>query len=263
MIDHPTRRHVPRTAEFDVPGAVLLGLYRVSVIELPLGPGDRTEVSVRQLQRMIHLEITRDDEHGIVRLVVLLVERLEAFDRNALDVALGADRGLAVVVPQIGRRLYPRHEDPGRAVFARLELIANDGHFGVEVLPPDEAVDHPVGFHPQRPFEVSRLGRGQRFIIVRAIDPGRTVEAGPVFLKLLPDVRVIRRAFEHHVLEQVGHPRLAAPLVSRTDEIGHVDGHGRLGRVGEQQKLQPVVVAILGDALDAGNLGAVGMRRRR
>ena len=54
-------------------------------------------------------------------------------------------------------------------------------------------------------------------------------------------------ALEQHVLEEVCHPGLAVAFVARADEVGDVDGHGRLRGVGEQQDLEAVVERVLGD----------------
>jgi hypothetical protein len=58
------------------------------------------------------------------------------------------------------------------------------------------------------------------------------------------------RSLEQQVLEQVGHAGLAVVLVARSDHVGHVDRHRRLGVVGVQQHLQAVGEAVFVDPFD-------------
>src|SRR5262249_54540744 len=67
-------------------------------------------------------------------------------------------------------------------------------------------------------------------------------------------VRERRGALEDHVFEQVGHPRLAVPLVPAADEHGHVHGDGRPRRLGVEQHPRPVGQPVLGHPLDGGDL---------
>ena len=69
---------------------------------------------------------------------------------------------------------------------------------------------------------------------------------------------MVRRSLEHHVLQQVGHARLAVTLVPRADEDGQVDGDLGPRWVGKEQHLQPVGQAILRDSLDRGDLAGRG-----
>ena len=75
-------------------------------------------------------------------------------------------------------------------VLAALELVADDGHFDIEVCLADKAVDQPVGFEAESQIEVL-VGGGQGFVIVGAVDPGRAVEAGAVVVQRLWDVGVV------------------------------------------------------------------------
>ncbi len=69
---------------------------------------------------------------------------------------------------------------------------------------------------------------------------------------------MVRGALEHHVLQQMRHAGFAIALKARADHIGDVDGYGGLGVIGEQQHLEAVGEAILGDAFDRGDLGWSG-----
>ena len=92
----------------------------------------------RFVEREVGVEVAGYDEHGVVGLVVLPIERLQALDRHVLDVRSRTDRRVRVVVPEIGGRHHPLLEDPERTVLSGLHLVANDGHFGREVLRRDE-----------------------------------------------------------------------------------------------------------------------------
>jgi len=60
------------------------------------------------------------------------------------------------------------------------------------------------------------------------------------------------------------HASFAIAFMPRADEDRHVDGHGRLGRVGEEEHLGAVGQLILGDPLDGGHfLDSLGVRRVR
>ena len=69
---------------------------------------------------------------------------------------------------------------------------------------------------------------------------------------------MVGRSLEHHVLQQVGHARLAVTFVARADENCQVDGDLGTRRVGEKQHVQPIGQPILGDSLDRGDLGRRG-----
>ena len=69
---------------------------------------------------------------------------------------------------------------------------------------------------------------------------------------------MVRRSLEDHVLQQVGHARLAVALMPRADQDRQVDGDLGPRRVGEEQHLQPVVQPVLGDSLDRGDLAGRG-----
>ena len=63
-------------------------------------------------------------------------------------------------------------------VFALLELVADHGHFLVEVLLLDEAIDEPIGLELDAELEIV-VGAEHGFVIVGAVEPGGAVEAWP------------------------------------------------------------------------------------
>jgi hypothetical protein len=145
-----------------------------------------------------------------------------------------------------------------RRVLADLEFVADDGELGVEVLSGDVGVDHPVGFEVERPVEVL-VGRRERLEVVRAVVIGRAIGARAVSGQLVRNVGMLRRPLEHHVLEQVRHPRFAVPFVPRADEVRDVDRRVVFRRIGEQQHVQPVGELVLGDPFDRSHLRRLGL----
>ena len=149
-------------------------------------------------------------------------------------------------------------EHPVRAVFASFELVPHHRHLGRQVLGPDQAVHHAVGFEFQCEFQVLWTCR-KRFVVVGAIDPGRPIEPGSVVLEFLGDVGVFLGAFEEHVFQQVSHSGFAVAFVPGPHEHGQVDGDCRSGLVGNQQDADPVVQPKLGNPLDGRHRLRLGL----
>ncbi len=230
--------------------AVLDRLLRIDRRQRARGFGNGPEVSGDQRQRRVHIELAGDDQHGVVRLVIQFVERLQPADVDVLDIRARADRHVSVVVPLVGSGQHLAEQHVGGVVLAVLELVADHGHLGVEVAPADERIHHPVGLHRQRPVEVV-AGRGERLEVIGAVPAGAAVEAHAAAAELLHDVAAIGRALEHEVLEQVRHPGLAVILVRGADAVRDVDHRRRLRCVREQQHREPVGEPVLGDPLHA------------
>ena len=115
------------------------------------GRGIDAELLLHQSECALIVEVARDHEDRVVRLIVLVIERLELLDRNVLDVALRADRQVAVGVEEIrcAQHALQRHNE--RAVLILLELVPHDRHLLLEILAGDEAVRHAVRLEIQRP----------------------------------------------------------------------------------------------------------------
>ncbi len=241
--------------------AALAVLHRVDGVKRRQhapGLGNGAEALLDPSQGLSGIELAADDQRGVVRLVVQLVEGLQALDADVLDVSPRTDGVFAVVVPleHGGHQALPDHV--GRVVLAHLHLVAHHRHLGVEVLLGDEAVDHRVGLPAQVPLE--RVGVGaEGGEVVGAVEPGGAVGGQPALGELGPHGGVLGRAFEDQVLQQVGHARLAVVLVFAAHPVGHVHRGGGFGVVGRQQHLQAVGQAVFGDAFDRAHRG----QRRR
>ena len=94
--------------------------------------------------------------------------------------------------------------------------------------------------------------------IVGAVVRGRAVPAQAAVAHVLLRVRIVRRALEHQVLEQVRHAGLAVVLHARADLHGQVHGRRRLRVVGQRQHVQAVGQRVFGDAFDAGDARHAG-----
>ena len=239
--------------------AVLGRLLSPGVLQLPGGPRDRAKILLEPAQRFGFVELSCHNQHDIVGLVKLLVKRAQVFHRHTLDVAPVANGWLAVVVPVVGGGGEPLAEHAGRRVFAAFEFVAHHGHLGVKVLLFDGAVDHPVRFKLQSELEVF-VCRSQRLKIVHPVAGGAAVELRAVFLQFFRHVRMLGRAFEHHVLQQVGHACLAVAFLAGTDQHRHVDRDLRLRAVREEQHPQAIVELVLSDALNGGDFSRPSRR---
>ncbi len=256
----------PGAAQHHLPLAVLHRFAGVQIRQHAFRFGDRAEILGDQRERLVGIESAGDDQDGVVGLIVGAIESLQVADVDALDVGARAYRGLAVVVPIVGRCHHAFPQNVLRIVLAAFHFVADDRHFAVEIFLGDERIDHAVGFHRQYPVEVL-VGRGERLVIVGAVEAGRAVEVHSALAQAVHDVAARRRALEHHMLKQMRHARLAVRLLARSDFVGDVDGGLGLARVREQQDLEAVGEPVLGDALDARALRHArrerGVRRDR
>lgn len=241
--------------------AVLDRLHGVFGRQGALGLGQLAQRGLDIGQGRLRIELARDDQHGVVGLVILVVEGAQLRDVHVLDVAARADGALAVVVPLVGGGLHLLHEHAERVVLAAFHLVADHGHLGVEVFLGDQRVDHGVGLPAQVPLEGFGIGR-EAGEVIGAIRRGGAVGLQATARELAQRVADGGRALEQHVLEQVGHAGLAVVLVARSHQVRHVDRGGGLGRVGRQQHAQAVGQAVFGNALDRGHFrDARGERR--
>ncbi len=164
------------------------------------------------------------------------------------DIALRSDGGTAVAVPQVRGRHHAFVQDTQGAVFAHFEFIAHHGHFRIEIGAGDARMGHAIGFHFERPLEVFFLL--QSFEVVGAVVIRGSVVAATAALDQFADLVQLVGALEQHVLQQMRHAGFAVAFVPGADQIGDCDGERRLGGIGKQQHLEPVVETIFGNPLD-------------
>ncbi len=168
-VAHPPQGHRPL--------AVLRRLLGIGGSELTVGLGQRSEILVDVFKHLLLVELTRHHQQNVIGLVILLVKSAQAVGGHALDIRSIADRRLPVVVPLVGGRHHALREHALGRSFAALELVAYDGELAREILGLDRAIHHAVGLEPECELEVVVAGR-QDLEVVRAVEPGRAVEAG-------------------------------------------------------------------------------------
>ena len=164
-------------------------------------------------------------------------------------------------MPLVCRGKHSLFEDSLRVVLTHLKLISNHRHFTGQFFRLDWAVDEPVGFVTNGPFEVVVSGR-EGFVIIRPVDPGRPVVVRSTRLQFLIRFRMPFRRLEQHVFQQVGHSRLAVALMARSNKNGHVHRYFVFGGLRKNDDFQTVFELILGQAFDRPNLFRFGRRGR-
>ncbi len=260
MVRHDEALPLPDAAERHEALAVLRRLHRVGLIEHARGTRDPAHRVRDHLQRLRLVDFSRDDQDGVVGLVVLLVELRQAVVGHLLEVVLRSDRRLAVVVPEVRRRGDALAKDRRRVVLAPLEFVSDDGHLSVQDLLGELDVHHPVRFEAERPLQVL-VRRRHGLVIIRPVVRGRAVPARGVRDDLVLDLPAVGGLDEIHVLQQMRHAGLAIAFMPRADQIGHIDRDLRLGRVGVQQHLQAIREVVLGDPAHGGTFLRAGRQR--
>ncbi len=145
-----------------------------------------------------------------------------------------------------------------RLVLALALLVLDDAALLVQLVLRDRAqeVAHPVRLEPQH-----RVQRVLRHVleIVRAVEPGRRVQAGRAELFEERQVLVVKifRTLKHQMLEQVSEPGAARHLVFRADVIPHINRYDRCLPVFVDDQRQTVVQ----HELLVGDFEFVGVRR--
>ncbi len=224
---------------------VLHGFLCVGDRQHTVRPADRAEELAHSLQGFRFINPAAHEENRVVGLVILLEEGGQPLDVHVLDIAPIADGRFAVVVPVVRRRQHPLVEHGSRPILTGLEFVADNGHLRLEFcrgslrIDSHPTVDHPVRFHPQGPTKVFVRGL-EGFEIVGPIEGGLPIGTRAVLGQFLRDVRMGGRALEEHVLQQMGHARLAVVLVAAAHQVGDVDRDRRLAGVREKKHPQPV-----------------------
>ena len=252
-------------AQFDKPLAVLRRFNCVRRLKGARRFRNRGDRVADHRERSRDIELSSDDQHGVVRLVVLAIEVGQPIDGNLFEIGARADDRLAVVVPEVGGGHDALFEDVLCVVLATFELVAHHGHLGIEQRLFHSHVDHALGFQSQRPPKI-RVAGGHGLEIVGAVVVRGAVPLRAVVGQFLLDVAVIGRANEVHMLEQMRHSGFAVSLKARADQVRHVDGDLWVRRIGEQQDAQAVGIVVLGEAAEARLLldtARQGLRKRR
>ena len=158
VVDRNDCLNVSDAAQGDETLAFLGGLDGVGLGEHSLGPGQCAEGLGDHGQRLGWVELSRDDEVGVVGLVVLVIEGREVCDGHTLDVGAVANDGFSIVMEVVCGGHDALVEDVELAVLAGLHFVADDRHLAVEVLLEHGHVGHAIGLQVQRPAEIVVAG---------------------------------------------------------------------------------------------------------
>src|SRR5205809_7849369 len=127
VIGHDNALHLANASERYRAFPILSRFDRVVGLKHALRLRNWAEVFGDEAERPGFIEFAGNEQDGVIGLVIVSVERLKTFDRYVLDVAAGAESGLAVVVPE----KCSRHDALFQPVHARsrsaLELVSHNG----------------------------------------------------------------------------------------------------------------------------------------
>ena len=213
----------------------------------------------------VDIDVARDHQAGVVGHVIRAEEPRHVFKAGRGEILHRANRRPAV---GMARRIQHRRQlDEGLAVRLVVDALALLvlHHVALTVdlvgrlVVEEEA--HAIRFEKQR--QIERVRR-QIDVVVGAIDGGRSVVVGAGGLE--PGVERafghVRRAFEHHVLEQMREAGAADALVTRADVIPEVQRHHRHAGIAVQDHVEAVGQRELGVRNREGRaLGAEPDRR--
>ena len=225
----------------------------------------RSEMALDHGECLVRLEVAGDGQDRVVRRVVGGEELADVLERCGREVLHRADRRVVIRVRLgVDERLHLLVPRPvGLVVDAPAALVLDHVALVVELLLGHRRQQrrHAVGLEPQRQLE---LVPGERLEVVRSVEPGRGVEraAGRLHQAEVLALGHVRRALEHHVLEEVGEAGLARLLVLAADVVPEVDGDERRPRVTREDDTQPVVEQVSLDR-DLGHAVPSGWSRSR
>ena len=187
------------------------------------------------------VEVAGQAEAGVVGRVVEAEEIGDVLDRGGRQVVHAADHrvgvGMALGVEQLQQQLVAAGVG---LVLGLALLVLHHVALVVQLLLGHgrQQAAHAVGLQPQGQLH---LVAGHVLPVVGAVLVGRAVDLAADLLQGHEVVGVVvLGALEHHVLEQVGEPGAARPLVLRTHVVPDVDRHHGDGVVLVQDHVQAV-----------------------
>jgi hypothetical protein len=187
----------------------------------------RSPVLLDERHHLVRLHVAGDDERRVLGPVPAIEEHLRVRELigHVLDVLQEAHRRVPVGVRREGV-LALDLEELARRIGAVLVVLAEHGaRLGLERLFGIGEVLEPVGLDLE---DRRQILLGERRVVVRVVVAGVGVLARPGALedRLVGVGGICLRAPEHHVLEEVGEPRLAGlDLVARPGLHRNVQRH--------------------------------------
>src|SRR5687768_3631000 len=91
--------NVTGAAQRDLPLAILDRFASIGFDKLSFWPGDVSEIFLNQLEGFFFVNSASNDQDRVVRLIIVAVESLEAFDGRPFDIRAFPNGGVAVIVP--------------------------------------------------------------------------------------------------------------------------------------------------------------------
>src|SRR5579875_92801 len=210
------------------------------------------EEAARQGKRVALIDITDDDEHGVVGRVVGVEKSANVGEGSGVEVG-----EIAVKIVSVGpiAKCNRRQIEPGKTAVRAIENIHANFFFDhvaliAEIFVVNFESTHAVGFEPEDAFE--GVG-GNNFEIVGEVVIRGAVQnaAGGVDEANVFHFPGVLGALKHHVLEEMGEATASARLEAKADLI--IDAHGGDGRgmVGRNDDAQAICERFGED----GNLG--------
>ena len=223
LVRHHHRRQRPGLLEVD---PALLGVHRLLrdvARHRRRRLGDAGEVLIHQADRVVRLEVAGDQQRGVVRHVVGVVERADIINGRRIEVVHAADHRVLVGMHVEGMKADQLVQQAERRILdAHAALFLHHLALGDEGLLVHAQARHAIGFHPQRQRQVLRrngLMKHRRVLV--GIGVGLATNRGD-------DRRVlfgldVLGALEHHVLEEMREAGPARLLVLRTHVVPQLD----------------------------------------
>ena len=164
-------------------------------------------------ENFVGFHITGDRHYGIIRCVVLVVESTDVFDVRRVEVAKVAVEVMAVGIGVVGlhRKVYGEEQPVGLVQDIDPNLLFDHLALVIQILGREVQSLHAVGFEPKHRIEG---GDRSRLDVFGVVPTGVSVEiAATTFDDVVHrSLGRNRRAFEHHVLEEMGKAGLALRL---------------------------------------------------
>ena len=204
-------------------------------------PRNRPEVPLRQAPHLGGGRVADDHQHGVVRRVVGLEEAAHVVERGGLELGEVAVEIVRVVPVGIGALPHLEPLEPAVRLVEHVDphLLAHHVLLVLQVLLADVQRPHAIGLQPDGALE--RI-HGQGLEVVRVVEARRTIHDAARLLHQRDVLHLLhlRRALEHHVLEQVREAGPALRLHAEADVVDDFHQGHRRGVVFADHHLQPV-----------------------
>ena len=181
-------------------------------------------MALRQLESLVHVHVSKNQQHGVRRSVVGLEKLLDVIERGGVEIVKVAVKIMRIgpVTVSDGRKIEPGKSAVGLIEDVDTDFFLYDIALVAQILIVHLESAHAVGLQPQDAFECVRR---HRFVVVRDVVVRRAVQhaAGGINELDVDHFAGVCRALKHHVFEQVRKSASPARFDSKTDVV--VDPH--------------------------------------